>query len=697
LKVKKDIDRVLHQTFGHSSFRSGQRGLIDSILGGRDVVAVMPTGSGKSLCYQLPAVLLEGTTVVVSPLIALMKDQLDGLRERGVPAAAIHSGLPTAARSSALEDLAAGLLRMVYIAPERLSNRAFCDALGRARVARLVIDEAHCISQWGHDFRPDYMRLGGLRSELDVPVAAFTATATPDVRADIVRQLGLRDAVELVAGFERPNLTLAVESCRTHAEKGRSLEKILKEVGPPGIVYAATRKNTEKWTDFLRILGVETETYHAGLSDHERRRAQDLFLSGRVPVIVATNAFGMGVDKADIRFVVHADLPGSVEAYYQEVGRAGRDGQPSRCSLLFSPADVRTQEFFLAGSNPSEAVFRIVWGMLGDGASNEVIETRVGGTDAARGMAAMTAARLLRRAAEAASVRPGEGEPPIDMRARAEKARRDRERLDTMMRYAFSRGCRTQFVYDYFAGSARGEALPRCGTCDVCLGWRQSGLRPPDDEEYLQIRIALSAVARLSGRFGAVRIAQVLVGSRAKEVLNWRLDRIPTYGKLSDCSLDQAKELLNLLADSGLVERRTLEGGKPGTFVLALSEEGRRVMKAEARPDLPLPGRGGSQVSDKPRSGKADGRKPRNVSASSTSVNADQKLLARLKSWRTKESHRRGVPPYVIFHDKTLVAIATVRPQDRESLLHIKGLGPAKLDQYGDTVLEIVRANAGSS
>ena len=679
MTIKTNIDHVLQQTFGHGSFRPGQRDLIDSVLAGRDVVAVMPTGSGKSLCYQLPAVLLEGTTIVVSPLIALMKDQLDGLRERGVPAAAIHSGLPAAARSSAQAELAAGRLRMVYIAPERLSNRGFRAALARTRVSRLVIDEAHCISQWGHDFRPDYMRLGGLRSELGVPVAAFTATATPEVRADIVRQLNLKDAVELVAGFERPNLTLMVEFCRNRAEKAKSLERILEKVGPPGIVYVATRKNAEAWTDFLRARGLEAETYHGGLGDLERRRAQDRFLSGKVPVIAATNAFGMGVDKADIRFVAHADLPGSVEAYYQEVGRAGRDGLPARCSLLFSPADMRTQEFFLEGSNPTANVFRRVWQLLGEGATDETIEMHAA-SDAAQGMAAVTAARLLRRAAEARSMRLGEGEPPVDMTVRAEKARRDRERLDTMMRYANGRGCRTRFIYDYFAGSARGGVAPRCGTCDVCLGWQKVATRPPTDEEYLRVRIALSAVARLSGRFGAVRIAQVLVGSRAKEVLNWRLDRIPTYGKLEALSLDQTKELLHLLADSGLVERRTLEGGKPGAFVLSLSKEGRSVMKGEARPELPLP------------------PPPRSHSVRSfQSKPADEDLQAHLKAWRLEESQKQGVPAYVIFPDKTIAAIATSLPSDPNALLSIKGVGPAKLEKYGKTVLDIVRAHVKQS
>jgi ATP-dependent DNA helicase RecQ len=686
------MHQALHDLFGHDAFRPGQEEAAAAVLAGRDVVAVMPTGSGKSLCFQLPALLLDGTTVVVSPLIALMKDQVDALQARGIAAAAIHSGLPPGDRAAAERALAAGMLRLVYVAPERLAGAAFRAALARARVTRLVVDEAHCISQWGHDFRPDYRRLADLRADLGVPAAAFTATATPEVRADIGAQLHLRDPLEVITGFARPNLTLSIEPCRSRADKERALDRLLRDPGPPGIVYAATRKNVDLWGEALEARGLRAGRYHAGMGDEVRARVQDDFFAGRLDVIAATNAFGMGVDKKDLRFVAHADVPGSIEAYYQEVGRAGRDGLPARGALFFSPADVRTQEFFLEGSNPPPEIFRRVWERMGEGIdADDELEAAVGGT-AAENMAAATAARVLRRAAEAAGVAPGKGDPPIDFAAQAGKARRDRARLDTLLRFAFGSGCRTRFIYDYFAGAGRAGAVTSCGTCDVCLGWRRGSGRALTDAEFEQVRVALSVVARLPARFGVERIAQVLAGSRSKEVIDRGLDRIPTYGRLAALGIDAIKTLIDALLQAGLLERRGIEGGRPGAFVLALTEEGAAVMRAERRPELALPGAGRRAAPERrpERERRASGS-ARATGVPSATTDLDDGILDRLKTWRSGEAKRRGVPAYVVFHDTTLVALVVERPRDTAALRSVKGIGPTKLENYGEILLRVLR------
>jgi ATP-dependent DNA helicase RecQ len=325
---------------------------------------------------------------------------------------------------------------------------------------------------------------------------------------------------------------------------------------------------------------------------------------------------------------------------------------------------------------------------LAEGLNDDEIAERLG-RDAAGAMSAGTAARLLRRTAESVGISPGEGAMPLDEEVRHHKARRDRERLDMMVRYAFSRGCRTRFVYDYFAGGARGGAAPRCGTCDVCLGWGRTSGRPLDDAELLRVRIALSGVGRLSGRFGVERIAQVLTGSKVREVVDRGLDRVPTYGKLASMPADEVKDLLNVLADAGLIDRHGIQGGRPGAFVLALTPEGRRVAKGEHRPELALPAAVPGRA-PRARAGRR-GREAAPAVAPAVAAEGDPVILERLKVWRREEARRQGKPSYVIFHDSTLEALAAVRPRDRDTLQQVKGIGPAKLEAYGDRLLELLQ------
>ena len=347
-----DLVTTLHKHFGHQSFRPGQQPVVDAVLSGQDVLAVMPTGSGKSLGYQLPAVILHATTLVVSPLISLMKDQVDELNRRGIPSGALHSMLSTEKRRDVLAAARAGKLRLLYVAPERFASDQFARLLTEIAVARFVIDEAHCVSEWGHDFRPDYRRLRGAAAACRTidgrprpPVAAFTATATPEVRDDVVAMLGLDSPKILVAGFDRPNIHLRVARCFDENAKHQLLPRLVS--GRRALVYAATRRSAEAAAQTLKVSGIEAAAYHAGLRDEERTRVQDAFAAGSLRVVCATNAFGMGIDRPDVDAVVHFAIPGSVEAYYQEIGRAGRDGRPATATLLWDYADVATREFLI--------------------------------------------------------------------------------------------------------------------------------------------------------------------------------------------------------------------------------------------------------------------------------------------------------------------------------------------------------------
>ncbi|MBM4276397.1 MAG: ATP-dependent DNA helicase RecQ, partial [Deltaproteobacteria bacterium] len=334
LKASMNDERfnILKEKFHFSGFRKWQAEIIDTLLSRRDAVVIMPTGSGKSLCYQLPAMLLDGVTLVISPLIALMKDQVDGLVQHQIPATFINSALTPSEQWQRLREIQQGKYKLVYIAPERFRNPGFMEGIQACRISLFAVDEAHCVSEWGHDFRPDYLRLKRVAETLGhPPVAALTATATPDVRRDIITQLGLRKPVTFVAGFDRPNLRFRVKQVEGEEDKIQTILAFLKSVPPRGIIYGATRKNVEAVTKTLQLKGYKAGGYHAGMEMESRRSVQEGFMEGTLPIVVATNAFGMGIDKADLRFVIHHDIPGSIEAYYQEVGRGGRDGKPATC------------------------------------------------------------------------------------------------------------------------------------------------------------------------------------------------------------------------------------------------------------------------------------------------------------------------------------------------------------------------------
>ena len=476
--------------FGHTDFRDGQREPIEAVLRGEDAVVVMPTGAGKSICYQVAALMLPGTTLVISPLIALMKDQVDSLERKGIGVTLINSTVGRGEMENRLRGMREGTYKLVYVAPERFRNSAFRAALSQAQLSMVAIDEAHCISQWGHDFRPDYLELGSVISGLKgVRVMALTATATPAVREDIVRQLHLGELqrkqpfVE-VLGFSRPNLRIGVTDCSRAARKLARTVEIVRRL-KNGIIYVATRKHAQTvYEELQRVVaetnGVRILLYHAAMTEFQRTNVQQAFMSAEHPVVVATTAFGMGIDRADIRFVIHWDIPGGIEQYYQEIGRAGRDGAHSECELLFSYADVKVQEFFVNGANPDVETGLKVWEMF-KGYGNQVVEFDSAlfakALGVKNGIAVSTAVNVLLNAG--CLFRPEENRPHayrvvdgvaesqirLVFAARREKLYRDRRRLRKMIDFAYFDGCRHKFILDYFGDQAPTRT---CGGCDNC-------------------------------------------------------------------------------------------------------------------------------------------------------------------------------------------------------------------------------------
>jgi ATP-dependent DNA helicase RecQ len=595
------LEEGLKSLFGFEEFRKGQREAMETITAGNDALIVMPTGSGKSLCYQLTACVKEGVTVIISPLIALMKDQVDGLRKIGLPATEINSSMSWDEQQRRIDGLRNGEYKLVYVAPERFRSGSFRNALAQVDVSMLAVDEAHCVSQWGHDFRPDYLRISDIRHELGDPqTVALTATATKFVQKDIVEQLDMPDAEILVSGFERPNLFFEVFHARRDSDKVKRLMALVDYYdGESIVVYCATRKQVRQVHKKLGREGVSSATYHGGMGDQDRAQIQNSWMAGEVPVLVATNAFGMGVDKADVRAVVHYNVPGSVEAYYQEAGRAGRDGEPAHCLLLFNYGDKGIHEFFMENSYPLRTEILRIWqylSSLGTGTHNVDADSISRELD--RGGAKVhsfgveSSLRLLQGGGHIEVLPSGQGVSVLDQAPVADvnvdwdaiEHRRSvaNEQLGNMLQYASASGCHQAELLEYF--NSEPSFGDKCGNCDACSGMPayveesaealQKTVATGEDRDVL-VKKLLAGVARCRGKRGAHAVASMLRGSMAKAVKQAGFDRLSTHGILSSLVQDDLVYLLDVLTNHGLVGRN--EHG-----CVSITDLGGEVMRGDA-------------------------------------------------------------------------------------------------------------------
>ncbi len=598
--MEQSIQQTLKSVFGYDEFRSAQQEIIERLIAGRDCFVLMPTGGGKSLCYQLPALHREGVGLVVSPLISLMKDQVDALVTNGVQAAFYNSSLSGTEARRVLALLHAGRLDLLYVAPERLMSEDFLARLADIPVALIAVDEAHCISQWGHDFRPEYRKLGNLRQFFqEVPIVALTATAEPHTRRDIIERLHLQEAQSFITGYDRPNIRYTV------LEKQKPFNQLRTFLnGRPdeaGIVYCLSRKRVDKLSQQLVDAGCAAAPYHAGLSDQSRKQAQERFLYDEVRIIVATVAFGMGIDKSNIRFVVHYDIPKNIESFYQETGRAGRDGLPAEALLLFGYGDIQV----------------------------------------ARGL--------------------------IDKSTNPEHRRIELHKLNAMIGFAEALGCRRRVLLGYF-----GEQPERdCGNCDICLN-------PPEMIDITEdSRKALSCVYRVGQRFGAGHVIAVLRGSSGERIVRLGHDRLSTYGIGANLGQDYWGSIIRHLVHRGYLSQDV------GDYsVLRLTEASWPLLRGEQRLDMARPRTRAEQAGKREKAPRLpDG------------VVADDELFDRLRRLRKELAERSGVPPFVIFHDRTLAEMAGRQPLTESQLLSISGVGEAKCQRYGPAFLEAIASH----